>query len=129
MKYLNTYFFNIFIFLIYFKFIVSESKSKHENTNQNIKNHDRSVLQQASLVKEINNIKLLKEFLYENQKLILEIYSPTCPHCIDFAPKYEALAKIYNDKLKFVKVDGSDSVNYYSLVKVKYFPSVFLYDN
>jgi thiol-disulfide isomerase/thioredoxin len=124
-----SYFLSIFIICIYVQSIVQEGKSKAENTNQNKKNYIPPIPQESPLIREINNINLLKEFLVSNQKLILEIYSPTCPHCVEFAPKYETLAKIYKDKVKFVKVDGSDPVNYYSLTKVRVFPSVFIYDN
>lgn len=80
-------------------------------------------------VKEINNIEELKKFLEDKKKCLLEIYSPTCPHCVDFAPKYELLSELYVGKIDFVRVDGTDPANYISLVKINSFPSLFIYDN
>jgi thiol-disulfide isomerase/thioredoxin len=45
---------------------------------------------------EINDIDYLRSFLVEKKKAILEVYSPTCPHCMEFAPTYDELAKTVN---------------------------------
>lgn len=47
-----------------------------------------------SLIKEINDVTYLQNYLKHKGKAIIEIYSPSCPHCVEFAPKYEEIAEI-----------------------------------
>jgi thiol-disulfide isomerase/thioredoxin len=42
---------------------------------------------------EINDINYLKTFLKEKKKAFIDVYSPSCPHCLEFAPIYDQLAK------------------------------------
>jgi thiol-disulfide isomerase/thioredoxin len=42
---------------------------------------------------EINDINYLRSFLIEKSKVFIDVYSPTCPHCVEFAPVYYELAK------------------------------------
>ena len=79
-------------------------------------------------VKEINDMPSIKKFLQENKKAIVEFFLPSCPHCVEFAPKYETLATIYKDAIPFMKVDCTDPRNFMGLVKLQSFPSLFVYD-
>ena len=53
-----------------------------------------SYIYSHQVIKEINNVPELKQYLKDFPKAVIEIYTPTCPHCIDFAPKYEEIANI-----------------------------------
>jgi thiol-disulfide isomerase/thioredoxin len=52
--------------------------------------------QDKSLVVEINDINYLKTYLNQKQKAMIEVYAPGCPHCAEFAPAFNELAKTVN---------------------------------
>jgi len=47
------------------------------------------------------------EILQSQKPLVVEFYSPTCPHCRRLTPIFERLSNEYADRLKFVMVDTS----------------------
>lgn len=54
-------------------------------------------------MKEIVSSDFEKEVL-QADKVVLDFYSSECPPCEALAPKYESLASIYGDDIKFLKV-------------------------
>ncbi len=54
-------------------------------------------------MKEIVSSDFEKEVLQAN-KVVLDFYSSECPPCEALAPKFESLAAIYGDDVKFLKV-------------------------
>ena len=54
-------------------------------------------------MKEINASEFEKEVL-NGRKVVLDFYSTECPPCEALAPKFEAMAELYGDKIKFLKV-------------------------
>jgi thiol-disulfide isomerase/thioredoxin len=136
-SFLRTY----ILVIIILSSLISDVRSQSGNTTTTTTSIDSSKIvddyfisdsehkNKSSLVKEINDINTLQLFLKHNPKCILEIYSPTCPHCIEFAPKYETLSEIYAGKIKFIKIDGSNPSNYRNLTSVFGFPTMMIYDD
>ena len=54
-------------------------------------------------MKEINAAEFEKEVL-QGGKVALDFYSTECPPCEALAPKYESLAKLYGNDIKFLKI-------------------------
>jgi len=54
-------------------------------------------------MKEINASEFQKEVL-EGGKVVLDFYSTECPPCEALAPKFESMAELYGDKIKFLKI-------------------------
>ncbi len=54
-------------------------------------------------MKEINASDFEKEVL-NGGKVVLDFYSTECPPCEALAPKFEALAELYGEKIKFLKI-------------------------
>jgi len=56
------------------------------------------------------NVSNWREEILESEKLVLvEFWSPQCPHCRMIAPVYDELATEYADQLKFTKLNISES--------------------
>lgn len=56
------------------------------------------------------NAQNWKEKILESKKLVLvEFWSPQCPHCMMIAPVYNELSEEYGDKLKFAKLNVIES--------------------
>jgi len=53
-------------------------------------------------MKEINTVDFEKEVL-NGGKVVLDFYSTECPPCEALAPKFEAMAELYGEKIKFFK--------------------------
>jgi len=54
-------------------------------------------------MKEINASEFQKEVL-EGGKVVLDFYSTECPPCEALAPKFDAMAELYGEKIKFLKI-------------------------
>lgn len=54
-------------------------------------------------MKEINATVFQKEVL-EGGKVVLDFYSTECPPCEALAPKFDAMAELYGEKIKFLKI-------------------------
>ena len=54
-------------------------------------------------MKEINASDFEKEVL-KGGKVVVDFYSTECPPCEALAPKFEAMAALYGEKIKFVKI-------------------------
>jgi thiol-disulfide isomerase/thioredoxin len=54
-------------------------------------------------MKEISASEFKSEVL-EKQTFVLAFYSTECPPCDALAPKFESLAKLYGNDVKFLKI-------------------------
>lgn len=54
-------------------------------------------------MKEINADQFEKEVL-NGGKVVVDFYSTECPPCEALAPKFEAVAELYGEKIKFIKM-------------------------
>jgi thioredoxin 1 len=56
-------------------------------------------------IHEISANSFDKEVLHANDPVIVEFFSHSCPHCINFAPVYTQLAERLNGQAQFFKID------------------------
>lgn len=65
---------------------------------------------------------------------LIEFYSPSCGHCVEFAPTYEDIARTYHapenrhKKIRVGKVDGSKERALTSRFNIYGYPSFFVVD-
>jgi len=62
-------------------------------------------------------------------KVVLDFYSTECPPCEALAPKFESLAKIYGDDIKFVKMFRQQNKELAEKYGVKSSPSLLFFEN
>lgn len=73
-----------------------------------------------------------KEFEQEvikGGKVAVDFYSSECPPCEALAPKFENLAKLYSEEIKFVKVFRQENRELAESLDVNGSPTVIFYDN
>ncbi len=58
----------------------------------------------SAKVREITAADYESEVLGSEQPVILDFYSTECPPCEAVAPKFDALAELYGDQVKFLKI-------------------------
>jgi len=75
-------------------------------------------------VEEISDERTFKKALSDNIAVVVDFYSQTCGPCIMMAPKFKELAKEYEGRVKFVKVDVQRS---YVGVQVRSMPTFHFY--
>lgn len=54
---------------------------------------------------EVSSTNWEKEILQSNKLVVVEFWHESCPSCKEFAPTYIKVAKEYDDKLKFAKLN------------------------
>jgi len=55
-------------------------------------------------VREITAAEFEQEVVHSDQPVILDFYSTECPPCEAVAPKFEGLAELYGEHVKFLKI-------------------------
>merc|ERR1719163_497249 len=78
----------------------------------------------AAEVEEVSDEKTFKRILANNPAVAVDFFSHTCGPCIMIAPKYKELAKEYEGRVKFIKVDVQKS---YVGVQVRSMPTFHFY--
>ena len=60
--------------------------------------------------------------------VVIYIYSPHCPHCIEFSPKMEKIANMYvnDDSIKFIKISSEHEEIFDSKFTIEAYPQVIL---
>jgi thioredoxin reductase (NADPH) len=79
-------------------------------------------------MKEINALDFEQEVL-NGGKVVLDFYSSECPPCEALAPKFEALSKLYGEKVKFLKIFRQENRELAERYGVKSSPSLLFFDN
>jgi thioredoxin reductase (NADPH) len=79
-------------------------------------------------MKEISAEEYQKEVL-EGGKVALDFYSTGCPPCEALEPKFEGLATLYGDDVKFIKIFRQKNRELAESLGVKGSPTVIFYDN
>lgn len=89
----------------------------------------------ANITSNVQEIETSQDFINvlankNYTSVVIYIFSPQCPHCFQFSPKYDHISNLYkdNDKIKFIKIS---SVHYEIFEKYFYiesFPKVVLYN-
>jgi thioredoxin reductase (NADPH) len=75
----------------------------------------------------INAPEFEKEVL-QGDKVIVDFYSTECPPCEALAHKYEELAELFGDKIKFIKILRQDNRELAVSLGVTSSPTVLFYD-
>jgi thioredoxin reductase (NADPH) len=79
-------------------------------------------------MKEITSSEFEKEVL-GGGKVVLDFYSTECPPCEAVAPKFEGLAKLYGNDIKFLKIFRQQNRELAEKLEVKSSPSLLFFDN
>merc|ERR1719198_2086816 len=75
-------------------------------------------------VEQVTDQNTFKRILAENPAVVVDFFSQTCGPCIMIAPKFKELAKEYEGRVKFVKVDVQQ---HYVGVQVRSMPTFHFY--
>jgi thioredoxin reductase (NADPH) len=78
-------------------------------------------------MKEITSAEFEQEVL-SGGKVVLDFYSTECPPCDALAPKFEGLAKLYGDDIKFVKMFRQQNKQLAEKLGVKSSPTLLFFD-
>lgn len=73
--------------------------------------------------------KEFKEEVLNGGKVAVDFYSTECPPCEALAPKFDGLAELYGEEIKFVKVYRQDNRELAESLDVNGSPTVIFYDN
>lgn len=79
-------------------------------------------------MKEINASDFQKVVL-EGGKVVLDFYSTECPPCEALAPKFEAMAELYGEKIKFLKIFRQGNRELATELGVSSSPTLLFFDN
>lgn len=79
-------------------------------------------------MKEITAAEFEKEVL-QGGKVVLDFYSTECPPCEALAPKFEGLARLYGDNVKFLKVFRQQNREFAEKLGVRSSPTLLFFDN
>ena len=79
-------------------------------------------------MKEISALEFETEVL-AGGKVVLDFYSTECPPCEAVAPKFEGLAKLYGNDIKFLKMFRQQNKELAEKLGVKSSPTLLFFDN
>lgn len=80
-------------------------------------------------MKIVNETNFDNEVLNSNIPVIIDFFATWCGPCKMLAPTFEELAKEYDGKVKFVKVDIDESPNLASKYKIRGVPTLLIIKN
>jgi thioredoxin reductase (NADPH) len=79
-------------------------------------------------MKEINQHEFDREVIHGG-KVVVDFYSTECPPCEALAPKFDSLAELYGEEVKFVKIYRQENRDLAESLNVRSSPTVIFYDN
>ncbi|MEI6821656.1 MAG: FAD-dependent oxidoreductase [Bacteroidota bacterium] len=79
-------------------------------------------------MKEISTNEFEQEVI-NGGKVVLDFYSTECPPCEAVAPKFEGLAELYGDDVKFLKIFRQNNRELAEQLGVKSSPTLLFFDN
>jgi len=79
-------------------------------------------------MKEIT-AKEFKQEVLNGGKVAVDFYSTECPPCEALAPKFDGLAELYGEEIKFVKIYRQENRELAESLDVNGSPTVLFYDN
>ena len=80
------------------------------------------------IMKEINAADFKQEVL-SGGKVVVDFYSTECPPCEALAPKFEAMAEFYGEKIKFLKIFRQGNRELATQLGVSSSPTLLFFDN
>jgi thioredoxin reductase (NADPH) len=78
-------------------------------------------------MKEISSIEFEKEVL-QADKVVLDFYSTECPPCEALAPKFEGLAQLYGNDVKFLKIFRQQNRSLAEELGIKSSPTLLFFE-
>jgi thioredoxin reductase (NADPH) len=78
-------------------------------------------------MKEISSSEFDKEVL-QSGKVVVDFYSTECPPCEALAPKFEGLARLYGNDIKFLKIFRQQNRDLADKLGVKSSPTLLFFD-
>ncbi len=79
-------------------------------------------------MKEINAVDFEKEVL-NGGKVVVDFYSTECPPCEALAPKFDAMAELYGQKIKFLKIYRQGNRELATELSVSSSPTLLFFEN
>jgi len=79
-------------------------------------------------MKEINAVDFEKEVL-NGGKVVVDFYSTECPPCEALAPKFDAMAELYGQKIKFLKIFRQGNRELATELGVSSSPTLLFFEN
>jgi len=79
-------------------------------------------------MKEINALDFEKEVL-NGEKVVVDFYSTECAPCEALAPKFDAMAELYGEKIKFLKVFRQGNRELATELGVSSSPTLLFFEN
>jgi thioredoxin reductase (NADPH) len=79
-------------------------------------------------MKEINAADFQQEVL-NGGKVVVDFYSTECPPCEALAPKFDAMAELYGDKIKFLKIFRQGNRELATELGVSSSPTLLFFEN
>lgn len=79
-------------------------------------------------MKEINAADFQQEVL-SGGKVVVDFYSTECPPCEALAPKFEAMAELYGEKIKFLKIFRQGNRELATELGVSSSPTLLFFEN
>ena len=79
-------------------------------------------------VREITAAEFEREVVHSDQPVILDFYSTECPPCEAVAPKFEGLAELYGQHVKFLKIFRQGNRELAARLGVTGSPTLIFYD-
>ncbi|HLP05594.1 MAG TPA: FAD-dependent oxidoreductase [Paludibacter sp.] len=79
-------------------------------------------------MKEINAADFEREVI-KGGKVVVDFYSTECPPCEALAPKFEAMAELYGEKIKFLKIFRQGNRELATKLGVSSSPTLLFFDN
>lgn len=79
-------------------------------------------------MKEINAVDFENEVL-KGAKVVVDFYSTECPPCEALAPKFEAMAELYGEKMKFLKIYRQGNRELATELGVSSSPTLLFFEN
>ena len=80
------------------------------------------------IMKEINAVDFEKEVLNAG-KVVVDFYSTECAPCEALAPKFDAIAELYGEKIKFLKIFRQGNRELATELGVSSSPTLLFFDN
>lgn len=79
-------------------------------------------------MKDITQHEFDREVIHGG-KVVVDFYSTECPPCEALAPKFDSLAELYGEEVKFVKIFRQENRDLAESLDVRSSPTVIFYDN
>jgi len=90
-------------------------------------NNTKKLIFKNDIMTEITSAEFEKEVL-KGGKVVLDFYSSECPPCEALAPKFESLAKLYGNDIKFLKIFRQKNRELADQLGVKSSPTLLFFD-